>query len=172
MPPGNKLRAPAPWPEARAPAADWQPGSAPPRGARSAAGRRCAPRDRGRAPAAAGRRCPAGERKQSGSGTGARSARGLAERGREGEPWQEWRTTPPLRPGEASAAQGSRNAVERLASALARCASWGRPGGVIARPQGRLPIRFLGDQPTEGIGWWRLHQGGFGMGWRCCCEGL
>ena len=62
--------------------------------------------------------------------------------------------------------------AQRLASALARRASRGRPGGVIARPQGRLPIRFLGDQPKEGIGWWRLHQRGFGMGWRCCCEGL
>ena len=30
--------------------------------------------------------------------------------------------------------------AERLASALARCASRGRPGGVIARAQGRRPV--------------------------------
>ena len=30
--------------------------------------------------------------------------------------------------------------AERLASALARCASRGRPGGVTARPQGRRPV--------------------------------
>ena len=78
--------------------------------------------------------------------------------------------------------------AERLASALARRASRGRPGGVIARPQGRLPVRFPGDQLYKrdwlvevvpiGSGRQvhraspRLHQGGFGMGWRCCCEGL
>ena len=43
MPPGKHLRAPAPWPGARAPAADWRPGSGPPRGARSAARREMCP---------------------------------------------------------------------------------------------------------------------------------
>lgn len=110
------------------------------------------PRDRGRAPAADILRCPAGGRKPRGLGTGARSARGLTKRGREGEPWQGWRTTPPLRPGEASAAQGSRNAVDGLVSTLARSASRGRPSGVIAGPQGSVGFDasvVIGEQHAD-----------------------
>ena len=39
--------------------------------------------------------------------------------------------------------------AERLASALARCASQGRPGGVIARAQGLPPTSRLKPQQLQ-----------------------
>ena len=41
--------------------------------------------------------------------------------------------------------------AERLASALARCASRGRPGGVIARPQGLPSKSRLNPHPPRAL---------------------
>ena len=117
---GPMLRAPAPGLVRRAPAADWQPGSGPHHGARSAALLRCAPRDRGTAPAEADQRHQADAPRRCGSSRCGR---------REWRPWLCWRTTPPFRPGAVSAAHGARS--DSL-SARARYRRWGRPGDVIA----------------------------------------
>lgn len=45
--------------------------------------------------------------------------------------------------------------AQRLASALARCASRGRTGGVIARAQGRLPVSLSPDEECQPVGSWR-----------------
>ena len=100
--------------------------------------RRCnPPGPRLRAPAAADRRHRAAARRSRPLGIGVVPRRGAwPAAGEGGGPWLGWRTTPSLRPGDASTAQGSRSAAQRLASALARCANRGRPGGVIASTQG------------------------------------
>jgi hypothetical protein len=46
--------------------------------------------------------------------------------------------------------------AQRLASALARCASRGRPGGVIARAQGGLPVALSPGAECQPVGSWRM----------------
>ena len=46
--------------------------------------------------------------------------------------------------------------AQRLASALARCASRGRTGGVIARPQGRLFVSLSPGAECQPVDCWRM----------------
>ena len=46
--------------------------------------------------------------------------------------------------------------AQRLASALARCASRGKTGGVIARAQSRLPVSLSLGRECQSVGSWLM----------------